>query len=957
MKPFIMPEFRPIPLKTGGLSENEIKLDGVWKLNPSPQEGFQTKAIENGWKDFIVPGQWLQQGFDIPKEQGVGVSAEFEIPASWAGKRIFLRFDAVHAGTDYWLNGKHLGYSENLATPVEFDVTEAALVGAKNRLAMKMVVDTPSETASWMSGYALHSLGGIPRSVRLFALPQVHIARLHYTTEPDDEYKIFTLALDLKVSGRASVKIVLEDASGKQIPLENSEFDAEGEIKKSFSLESPVWWSDEKPYLYRLKAALYQSGELLEEVERNVGFRNVEVRGRRLFVNGKPVRLRGVNRHEIDPLTGRAATAVYAEDDVRLFREANFNFIRTSHYPPTREFLDACDRLGMFVEVEAPFCWATSEEKGVNNPDLVNVFLDPSAAMVEYDMDHPSVIIWSLANESGAREKDENRLPANFAASLEICRKLDPTRPIIFNNEWNRDEGRCDISALHYPNLPLDDIPDAAGDTRPVLIDEFFPPMSWANLLIDKLDPGIRVEWSFGQNSPDSLWNTVWGCPYALGASIWAGIDEEFYFSDGSLGGYGSWGFIDGWRRKKCEWWDAKLIHSPVWISVRSADFTPGKPVRIPVENRYSFTDLSELRCEYEIGSFQGSIEVVLPPQSKGEMEIPVLAGTEKGSLLKISFFDKAGTMVTAHGVTLGNIEPAKPSKPSAGCPEFADEGGKITITGNSFRMVVDKSTGEILPGSTVKLRRLPTFHIARRGEKHAHNPNLPDYAEYPDAGSRVIDSITAGNRDGALVLRVEDKYTDFAGSTELSIDAEGNCEASFDYVYTGEPFAVKEFGLRFEMDGSCDTISWRRRSEWDVYPDDHIGRPEGTASALPPGDLPFPPYLEKPAWPWHLDANEYGTRDFRATKFGIYEASLLAADGSGIEALSDGSVNVRAQAAGDSVLFHILDGRASVRTPLSAAEYRETFVVFPKPTFNLGTGGRVSGRFFLKLDMKAYRG
>jgi hypothetical protein len=203
--------YRPLPAKTTSLEKNCLLLDGTWAINPTPTNVPRARPLNGpGWAPFKVPGQWLQQGFDVPQDKPVAVAREFVIPKVWGGDRIILRFDAVHAGTRYWLNGHELGYSENLFTPVEWDITDLAQPGQPNRLDLEMKVATVSEALSTSSSYAFHNLGGIDRSVRVFALPPTHIRQLHVNAQLDKDYRDGELRLNL-VSVLASPNI-----SGKQ---------------------------------------------------------------------------------------------------------------------------------------------------------------------------------------------------------------------------------------------------------------------------------------------------------------------------------------------------------------------------------------------------------------------------------------------------------------------------------------------------------------------------------------------------------------------------------------------------------------------------------------------------------------------------------------------------------------------------------------------------------------------
>jgi hypothetical protein len=933
-----LPSFMPMSTRVGGLKAPELKLDGLWRIHPSPPTNFQAMPTTGaGWSNLVVPGQFLQQGFDIPRDQDAAVATRFTIPAAWAGKRIFLRFEAVHGRAHYWLNGQSLGVSENVKTPVEFDVTAAARVGQENHLALSLRLQTTSEKLSYVSDYAFHNAAGIDRSVCLFALPPVHLAGFHHQTLLDSSYRDATLTLNFSLQNTTSaaetnlfLNLELRSPAGRKVDLPGGQFTLPtvGPGRTNFSwripVATPLKWNAEKPCLYRLTARLVRGSTMLEELAQNVGFRTVEVRDNQLWVNGRRVKLAGTCRHEIGPLTGRAATATYAWKDVALFRSANLNYVRTSHYPPTREFLDACDALGMYVEVEAPFCWVRG--RGEDDARLATYFLIPTAAMLEFDRDHPSVIIWSLGNESGSGPDGPNRLPRNFNTMLELCHQQDPSRPVIFNNEWGKDGGAADIECLHYPPLPVEEYSFVKNDPRPrpVLLDEYTLPQPFITPDELNINPGLdAVCWS-GQNNPQSLWSQLYHSTRAIGGAFWAGIDEEFYFRDGRMCGYGPWGVIDVWRRPKSLWWDCKCIYSPVWIPVRKLDFAPGQTsVRVPVENRFSFTDLRELTATAAVGVRQKTRRFPLPPQTSGELAIPIPGGATNGSLLVLRFFDAHNRLITAHGIRLGSAPAPTVPKLCAGRPQWAQDDQTIRVHGRQFTLALDRATGALLPaaglGSTnrsayqrlpFRLLKLPALHVTRHEDKNPFNPNGLPYATYPDPNSRAIESLTAEERPEGLAIIVHEHYDHFQGRLELLLDNDANGMVSFDYTSSGEAFKVAEAGLRWFFDRDCQEIAWRRQSEWDVCPDDHIGRAEGHARARVPhtrATTAPPPYLSAPAWPWHLDANEMGTRDFRATKYNVCEAALLAPDGAGIRVYSGGSANIRPCLAGGCVQLHTL--------------------------------------------------
>ena len=335
--------YRPLPERTAKLDTNCLLLNGEWALHPAPTNDVRAQPLDGqGWRPFKVPGQWLQQGFNVPPDKAVAVAREFTLPESWAGNRVILRFDAIHAGTRYWLNGRALGYSENLFTPVEWDITETVRFGRTNRLDLEMKVTTVSEKLSVSSDYAFHNLGGIDRSVRVFALAPTHIRQLRLNAGLDNKYQDGELRLNLGLEsgvpagGDLELLVQLRDPDGKPTQHSHSRvpigaFTGTKALDFVTQVARPLQWSAEKPHLYGLTLELRQGGTTLERVERNIGFRTVEIRGSQLYVNGQRIKAAGVCHHEMDPLTGRADTARHAETDVRLLKAANLNWIRTSH--------------------------------------------------------------------------------------------------------------------------------------------------------------------------------------------------------------------------------------------------------------------------------------------------------------------------------------------------------------------------------------------------------------------------------------------------------------------------------------------------------------------------------------------------------------------------------------------------------------------------------------------------
>ncbi len=924
--------YRPMPARVTGLEKSAVLLDGAWRIDPKPGASVRRAPLNAAnWGNFEVPGQWAQQGYDIPQDQTVALAKEFRAPASWAGHRIFLRFDAIHGGTRYWLNGHPLGYSENLFTPVEWEITEAVKFGQASRLDLEMKVDTTSERLSHSCYYTGYTLGGIDRAVRIYPLPGLHVSRLRLNAGLDENYRDGELQILLgldrpeQIAGDGvAVTLRLFDARGKQIQHSNSRVALEplqrglNRVSIESSVSSPRKWNAEQPNLYKLLLALEKDGQILERIERHIGFRKIEIKERRLYVNGARVKLAGACHHEIDPLTGRANTQRHAKEDLKLFKRANLNFARTSHYPPTREFLDAADRYGFYVELEAPFCWA--QPKG---PADLKAILTATSAMIDYNHAHPSVMLWSLANESSWSKA--------FEESNKLCKRLDPTRPTTFDGGQQR---ACDILSLHYQKMPYDEV--AKDDPRPFLHGECFFEIYHERTDV-AINPGLRELWAAGSADPNSdlgkscienvrsagpgllpgiypgAWSYICGSEHCIGSDIWAGVDDIAFLRDGKVvsseHGNAYWGLVDGWRRPKPEWWLSRFVFSPVWFPIRRLDWQPGQSsVRVPVENRHSFTNLSRFDFVWELDGANGKARIRVPPTARGEIEIPIPKEIGEGTTLLLRVLDGSREIVNAT-LTVGRQPSRLLPQPRAGAPRWNDDGRSITIEGEGFSLVLGRATGDFVaanPKHHAPILAFPSLHVTRHDFGDL-SPGKPPYAEFPDARTRVVESVSVSEIDEGLELTVKDHYQGFAGAVRWLLDKDGLGRISYDYGYTGEPLDSREVGIKALLLRQCDRLQWRRWSEWGVFPDESISRTVGVARARRDKKWPEQPANVKPAWAWSQDQTSLGTADFRSIKFRIYEASLAAPDGAGARVEANADAHFRACLGDRGVKMHVL--------------------------------------------------
>jgi len=473
------------------------------------------------------------------------------------------------------------------------------------------------------------------------------------------------------------------------------------------------------------------------------------------------------------------------------------------------------------------------------------------------------------------------------------------------------------------------------GDPRPLLLGEYFFPICHEQTDV-RINPGLRELWGHGHSDPTSDWgkfcaasftNTftqpgaspgAWSHIYhsdrLIGGAIWAWIDEPFYFSDGKKAGYawvhGFWGLIDAWRRPKPEWWLSKLIFSPVWFPTRQVEFTPGQDsVRIPVENRYSFTNLNELQIAWELAGQKGMIEADLPPFSHGEIEIPIPQGTQEGDSVALRVTDVRGQFINALEIELGQRKPKPLPMPESGFPRWSDDGEKIVIEGRGFALVFDRSRANFDtsdPRHESPIISYPALHLTRFDFADLA-PSNPPYEELPDPETRFVEDVIVEERADGLEITVQDRYDGFAGFVRWFMDQDGMGRVSYEYTYSGADLNARETGLKLLLEPEYDEVQWRRWSEWDIFPSDHISRTEGSAKAKRDQSLGHSAEGTRPDWPWYLDQNELGTNDFRGVKFNIYEASLVSSDGTGVRVHANADVHFRPCLAERGVRMHIL--------------------------------------------------
>ncbi|MFN8009209.1 MAG: glycoside hydrolase family 2 TIM barrel-domain containing protein [Terriglobia bacterium] len=945
----------PLHLTPPNAAKPGLNLNGAWRFAIDPPENFFSSGYDDSkWNSMEVPAHWVLKGFKTLTGVG-GYRRHFQIPEGWDGHRIKLRFDGVYSGAEVWLNGQRVGSHEGGFTPFELDVTEEAKSG-DNLLAVRVTENTRSSSLDAMSLYADFNLTGIIRDVSIYCVPAAHIARLHVATLFDPEYRNATLRIDVKLVNESrrrlsSGKLLWElrspegqPVSAPFVPLSFS-LPPWGELQKTIEcrIETPQHWEGEHPRLYRLVARVTESEKTSEEVFRRIGFRQVEIRGTQLLVNGVPVKLRGTCHHDSDPVRGRAVTAEFTRQDLKLIKEANLNALRTSHYPAIESLFDDADEMGVYIEAEAPFCWVNQS----HDLRLAPLIVSHTAELLERDRSHPSVIFWSLANESS--------WGPDFDRSHDFVRNADTTRSI--GAGISQDLG---IATRHNP-ITLDLIRQTDGLKSPVIWDESLcifqgiygdGPEIWQ-------DPGNR-DYYIAPLIP--IWKEVLASKVIQGSMIWAWSDDLFqvpgrgpeygrgltlaHTSDLVYGepgkgvvGDAPWGVVDGWRRKKPEFWHVKKLHSPVRVETLQVGVPEvGAPLRLKVQNRYEFTNLSELSVVWDHSGDSGQLHADISPGATGEVTIPVRGPVKSGSTLRVRFLDLTGELVDEEQILIGEETTVAPPSLTPAPFQFREEsllaGEFATLIGSNFELTFEKrgrGIKRLMVDGRQVMYSTPSLHI---------QPADASMSDLPSPWTwRPGSPIKIEKSNGNVVATAVGKYRDAEGTFVYRVTPTGALDISYDFIYLGPEIRAREIGMELSVPVRMDRLGWKRRGEWSSYPADHIGRNEGSAKAhsgIVPATPPVNSYAE--------DDTPLGTNDFRSTKRNIKHASIMDANGYGLFIESNGEQHLRAGVEPDRIAVFVNDWFGG--TASRAEEWNENY---GKGRL-LKNGDRLQGTIHLRL-------
>ncbi|WP_162555721.1 glycoside hydrolase family 2 TIM barrel-domain containing protein [Reichenbachiella versicolor] len=892
-------------------------LGGNWKFywastpNQKPKDFHQPDFDDKKWKDIPVPSCWERLGYGNPSHRTIGslvksgsikvpevpeeenavgsYRTKFELPANWADRQTILHFEGVSSAFYVWVNGELVGYDEDAMTSSMFNITDYLQEG-QNTLAVQVY---RFSDGSYLESGDTWTFSGIFRQVYLQSRPNVQIRDFYFTSDLDDEYKDATLNAKIKVYNHTEeiiqkykVKIDLYDAEGTLIS--DAGFSSpnvgwrmgnpgtESVLISSKTIKSPKLWSAESPYLYTIVMTLVDpDGQIVEVTQTPFGFREVEMKNLQVCINGKPILIKGVNRGESDPETGKTLTEESMIEDILLMKRHNINAVRSSHHPNDPRWYTLCDKYGLYVMDEA-----------LESPDFIirgNVLpgsdigwlapaLDRGVAMVERAKNHPSIIFWSLGNESGWGQ--------NFALMSDYIRRFDPSRPISYDGRetdcW-AEKNYFDMNSSMYPFIEND-----PKQKHWKLLD------FWADPKYNK--PYIMIEYAHAQGNSlgnfADYWKVVEQNPSFLGGYIWDWVNQTYNEE-----------MPDGTIRQS-----HKLDYHPVEGVKIDSDFTkierpnPGctkgvifanrsaKPSLLEVKKAQQFINIKykqngvfEIKNKYHftnLNNFKGSWtlmkngeklnsgyidDINLNPNKTTEFKI-ALPKFDTGSeytinlsyrLKESTIWANAGHEVASEQVILQEWKPIVYN--ASGKVSLTESTDKIIVSGKTFQIVFSKSKGGIA-SITSKNKELiaqsgnitgPTLNVYRSPiENDKKFYSKPWKAASLDQLKPQVVSINAEQTSFSLiqiksVIEYESDSGSFLHECVYNIDGTGTMKLENSVTPTGfeDLTTLPRVGLKIGLVGSLENVKWYGRGPHENYPDRNesafIGNYQSTATDM----------------------------------------------------------------------------------------------------------------------------
>lgn len=855
-------------------SSRFLSLNGKWRFAFSPNvEGapadfYRDDFDVSSWKQIRVPADWQAEGYDqarynnitypfpanrplIPHDRNpVGsYRRDVDVPADWSGDDVLLHIGAAGSAYYVWVNGQQVGYSEDSKLPSEFNVTRFLRPG-RNNISMRIY---RWSDGSYLEDQDFWRVSGIEREIFLMAAPRTRIRDFAVRAGLANDWRDGTLDVAAKVlSGQKALTVRATLLDGAKSLLRRTTMVRPGQAEQTVRIADRLVgvrpWSAETPNLYTLLLELLDDhGNVLQATAQRIGFRDVAIRGGQLTVNGRPVYIRGVNRHEHDPDTFHVISMDSMRRDIEMMKRNNVNAVRTSHYPNDPRWYDLADEYGLYVMDEANIeshAYMEMGWKGDAERELYQLGYDRAwdaahvsrvANMVERDKNHPSIIFWSLGNEAGTG-------PVFEKAAAE-ARRRDPTRLISYLGlgtlSGPKPDAYADIFAPMY--YTVDQTIDYAHDSR-------YP------------QPLIQCEYSHMQgNSGGNLadyWEAIYANPKLQGGFIWDWVDQSMHARDengepfwGTGGIYGpnpggdiefGDGLIQPDRTPNPHLFEMRKVYQP--IAFRARDAASG---RFTVLNHHDFRNLSDFDLGWILmedgvevarsslpsmdvaARSEGELSIALPEARKAghEYVVTLTARARGGSVPLVA----AGHLIAWDQFVLPAV--AAPETPVvAGTVDASDHDGKVTLTAAGTVLTIDRGTGLIdyrKDGQVVLIGGAPNFYRAvtdndiGTGTERTHDIWKTASAE------RKVEAVTVERSGGDVGVRVRfaigGASARFESRYMMRGDGSVGVDGQFTPLATGLPDPLR-IGLAYTMPIAFDTVEWYGKGPHESYWDRQAG-------------------------------------------------------------------------------------------------------------------------------------
>jgi beta-galactosidase len=709
-------------------SKNFMTLNGLWKfywVKNSDMRSTDFSAVnynDQGWADMPVPGMWELNGFGDPVYVSAGYAwsnqfrnnppevpvennhvgsyrKEITIPQNWKGKEIIAHFGSVTSNIYLWVNGKFVGYSEDSKLEAEFNLTKYLIPG-KNIIAFQVF--------RWCDGTYLEDqdftrFSGVGRDCFLYTRNSKKIQDLRVTTDLDEHYTDANLNIKVNVAGSSAVNLKLLDDKGKIVV--DADVKGSGELSSVLKIENPKKWTAETPDLYTLVATLTDNGNVVEVVPVKIGFRKVEIKNAQLLVNGKPVLIKGANRHEMDPDNGYIISPERMLQDIRIMKELNINAVRTCHYPDYNLWYELCDMYGIYVVAEAnveSHGMGYGDRTLAKNVSFAKAHLERNQRNVQRSFNHPSVIIWSLGNEAG--------FGPNFEDCYRWIKKEDPSRPVQY--EQARTNEFTDIFCpMYYPYDRC--VTYSEGDiNKPLIQCEYMHAMG-------NSEGGFKEYWDLVRKYPKFQGGFIWDFVDQsirmkdVNGTQYYGYGGDYNKYDASSQNFHDNGIINPDRRYNPHAYEVAFQYQSIWAT--PADIVKGE---INVYNENFFRGLNSYYLDWQLLADGCIVEtgVVNEMDVAPHQTVKIKLGynisdkyDNKELLLNVSFKLKkaetllpAGFPVAKNQLNFGQSQPDKleiknselSNIPAVAPVVKAENRTVLIVLGKSFRIEFNRRTG-----------------------------------------------------------------------------------------------------------------------------------------------------------------------------------------------------------------------------------------------------------------------